>query len=244
MRRILQHFSSRVNRLHSTKGGIKVSVIAIGWAWKQQIEPTDKFILLALSDHANDEDYTCWPSLSHLQRKTGYSRPTIWKSIDRLIKAGAVSRVGDSQNGSTLYKIHVGNQITLGNKVTQVTSLPGVGNQINMLGNDVTPKPSLTISEPSSSGEPEDSPLVVVVFLPLVNGSEYPITEQHIDEWKKAYPALDVRLEAARMRAWLIANPKNRKTKTGILRFCNSWLSRNQDRARPERASSARGVVI
>lgn len=222
-----------------------MSVIAIAWAWKQQIDPTDKFILIALSDHANDEDYTCWPSLSHLQKKTGYSRPTIWKSIDRLINIGAVSRVaGGSKSGSTLYKIHIGNDVTLGNELTQVTKLTRVGNQINMLGNDVTPKPSLTITEPSDSGEPNDSPLVAVVFLPLVNGSEYPVTEQHISEWKKAYPAIDVRQEAARMRAWLIANPKNRKTKAGVLRFCNSWLSRTQDRARPEKQTATRGVVI
>ena len=32
------------------------------------------------------------------------------------------------------------------------------------------------------------------------------------------------------MRGWLNANPKKRKTKAGILRFVNSWLSREQDR--------------
>lgn len=129
------------------------------WAWKQKLDPTDKFVLIALADHANDEDYTCWPSLNHLQTKTGFSRPTIWKTIDRLIKVGAVARVGESSAGSTKYKVMVGNEITLGNDVTQVTKLPKVGNdvnqvgnQVNKVGNHVTPnhqEPSRIITEPS-----------------------------------------------------------------------------------------------
>ena len=32
------------------------------------------------------------------------------------------------------------------------------------------------------------------------------------------------------MAAWLESNPTKRKTKNGILRFCNGWLSREQDK--------------
>ena len=39
------------------------------------------------------------------------------------------------------------------------------------------------------------------------------------------------------MRGWLLANPRNRKTKTGIMRFVNAWLSREQNRARPSGGS-------
>ena len=31
------------------------------------------------------------------------------------------------------------------------------------------------------------------------------------------------------MAGWLNSNPKKRKTKSGILRFINGWLSREQD---------------
>ena len=34
------------------------------------------------------------------------------------------------------------------------------------------------------------------------------------------------------MIGWLDANPKNRKTRLGIRRFINGWLSRAQDSAR------------
>ena len=35
------------------------------------------------------------------------------------------------------------------------------------------------------------------------------------------------------MIGWLDANPKNRKTQRGILKFINGWLARAQDSARP-----------
>lgn len=133
----------------------------MAWAWKLELEPTDKFVLLALADHAGDEHFTCWPSLSHLEKKTGFSRPTIWKAINRLIEFDAVKRVGESKTGSTIYRVMVGNEVNLGNDVTQVTKLTQVGNDVNRVGNqgnkvgnDVTPnhkEPSVTISEPSMS---------------------------------------------------------------------------------------------
>jgi uncharacterized phage protein (TIGR02220 family) len=144
--------------------GDELSVAAMAWAWKQELDPRDKFVLLALADHAADDDYTCWPSLSHLEKKTGYARPTVWKSIDRLIEAGAVKRVGESKAGSTIYEVMVGNEINLGNPITQVTKLPGVGNavtqvgkELNEVGNGVTPnhqEPSRTITEPSCVESP------------------------------------------------------------------------------------------
>lgn len=123
-----------------------MSVTAMSWAWKQPLDPTAKFVLLALADHANDVDFTCWPSLNSLQTKTGFSRPTIWKAIDRLVELKVMKRVGLHANGSTLYEVQIGNDVTLGNELTQVTTLPLVGNDVakvgnvgNKVGNDVTP---------------------------------------------------------------------------------------------------------
>jgi len=48
--------------------------------------------------------------------------------------------------------------------------------------------------------------------------------------WAKAYPAVDVFQELRAMESWLDANPKKRKTKVGIKKFVNGWLSRSQDR--------------
>ena len=220
-----------------------MSITAMAWAWKQPLPSTEKFILLALSDHANDEDYTCWPSLKHLMRKTGFSRPTVWKTIDRLIALGIVARVGESAAGSTKYRVEVGQALTQGKYVTQVTRLPGVGNDVNQVGkqgnqvgNGVTPnhqEPSGTVIESSGavrSAQGADAPPVII--LPLNTGADYPITDTQCAEWGTLFPATDVTQELRKMRAWLLANPRNRKTRQGVLRFVTSWLSREQDRAR------------
>lgn len=81
--------------------------------------------------------------------------------------------------------------------------------------------------------EPPSSPPPAAV-LPLVDGSDFPIAQETVDELSGLYPAVDVDQQLRNMRGWLLANPKNRKTKAGIMRFVNSWLSREQNQARPQ----------
>lgn len=71
-----------------------------------------------------------------------------------------------------------------------------------------------------------------VASLTLLDGSSFAITEDDAQADQKAYPAVDVMSEYQKMARWLEANPKNRKTKSGIKRFVNSWLSRAQNSAR------------
>ena len=48
-------------------------------------------------------------------------------------------------------------------------------------------------------------------------------------KWIIAYPKVDVQQELNKMEVWCDSNPTKRKTKGGISKFCNSWLSRCQD---------------
>lgn len=171
----------------------------MSWAWQQSIDPTTKFVLVALSDHANDVDFTCWPSLTHLQNKTGYSRPTIWKSIDKLVELGIMTREGVHSSGATLYMIMVGKHVTLGKVVTQVNTLPKLGNHVNVVGNvgnklgkDVTPnhknhhEPSLTISRSTQKKktviQTEDLSLAETIFSDIrVMHPEH--TEPNLNNW-------------------------------------------------------------
>lgn len=84
---------------------------------------------------------------------------------------------------------------------------------------------------PIASSDSGESPPQHVIQLPLNTGDEFGVEEKLADEWKKLYPNVDVAQELREMRAWLITNPTRRKTKRGILRFCNSWLAGAQDRA-------------
>ena len=76
--------------------------------------------------------------------------------------------------------------------------------------------------------------------LPLVDGTDFEISVETVAELSCLYPAVDVAQQLRSMRGWLLANPKNRKTKAGIMRFVNSWLSREQNSARPEKAANQR----
>ena len=81
-------------------------------------------------------------------------------------------------------------------------------------------------------GELPSSPPPAAV-LPLVDGTDFEISVETVAELSGLYPAVDVAQQLRSMRGWLLANPKNRKTKARIMRFVNSWLSREQNSARP-----------
>jgi len=54
--------------------------------------------------------------------------------------------------------------------------------------------------------------------------------EKDVIAWQRTYPAINVHQELMAMESWCDANPAKRKTKQGVKRFVNSWLSRAQDR--------------
>lgn len=87
-------------------------------------------------------------------------------------------------------------------------------------------------SNPDISAEPQATHAPPVVELPLNDGDIYPVTQEQAAEWGSLYPAVDVMQQLRAMKGWLNANPAKRKTRRGILRFVNGWLSREQDRGR------------
>ena len=74
--------------------------------------------------------------------------------------------------------------------------------------------------------EPNEEP---IVKLELNDKSLYPVYKLDIDRYSELYPAVDVIQEFRKMVGWLDANPTKRKTKSGVKRFINSWLSKAQD---------------
>lgn len=89
-------------------------------------------------------------------------------------------------------------------------------------------------------GELPSSPPPAAV-LPLVDGTDFEISVDTAAELSGLYPAVDVEQQLRSMRGWLVANPKNRKTKAGIMRFVNSWLAREQNSARPASSQATGG---
>lgn len=80
----------------------------------------------------------------------------------------------------------------------------------------------------------ESSPLACTLI--LAGGEDYPIYDSMIAEWKPLYPGVNVQDELRNMKAWLLANVTNRKTKRGMTRFINYWLSKRQNQPRAKGA--------
>lgn len=93
-----------------------------------------------------------------------------------------------------------------------------------------------------ASSSESDSKLFIE--LPLIDKTGYPIYEKDIETWKTIYPAVNIEQEIRNMFGWLDSNPKNRKTKSGIRRFINSWLSRSQNTARVDTNTTTTTQVI
>lgn len=69
------------------------------------------------------------------------------------------------------------------------------------------------------------------VFQIILNDKTYfDVHQQDIDEWQKLYPAVDVPQEIRNMIGWSDSNPKKRKTRSGIRRFINAWLAKEQNK--------------
>lgn len=104
-----------------------------------------------------------------------------------------------------------------------VTGLPQVS-----IGKDSIDKDSInTICQ-----EPETPDRKKAISLTLNDKSEFWIYGDQVEQWSQLFPAVDVMQELRKMKSWLDSNQSRRKTKRGILRFINGWLSKEQDRGR------------
>lgn len=96
----------------------------------------------------------------------------------------------------------------------------------------VRPSPKAGVRQQSNevqcikSPEPEAD----IEALVLNDGTEWKPNKALVAEFVRLYPNVDVKQQFSEMRGWCISNPTKRKTKRGITRFVNGWLSRAQDR--------------
>ena len=86
-------------------------------------------------------------------------------------------------------------------------------------------------SDEKNHSQPSTMPSVIELI--LNDKSLFPVHQDDIDLWSELYPSVDIMQELRKMKGWLDSNPTKRKTKNGIKRFINSWLSREQDRGYP-----------
>jgi hypothetical protein len=91
--------------------------------------------------------------------------------------------------------------------------------------------PTIKIKPLAESSGELPAAVATVFNLPLVDGTEFGVPEKLYAEYVEAYPAVNVMEQLGAMRAWIISNPKNRKTRSGITKFMNGWLCKAQNQA-------------
>lgn len=76
--------------------------------------------------------------------------------------------------------------------------------------------------------EPPKAPSVLAI--PLVDGTDFEIFQDDIDEWKDAFPNVDICQQLKAIKLWCKDNPTRRKTRKGVRRFITGWLDKEQNR--------------
>lgn len=82
-----------------------------------------------------------------------------------------------------------------------------------------------------------------IISMPCTKGDVYEITKEDYEKDKSAYPAVDVMQEYRNMLRWLETNKKKLKTKAGMPRFINNWLSGEQNRGGRKNTGRAANTV-
>lgn len=87
-----------------------MSVALMTEVWKINLPASEKLVLLALADCANDEG-GCWPSMATLTKKCSKGERTVQAAIKALVRAGHLSR--DERLGKgCYYTVHPRNNCT------------------------------------------------------------------------------------------------------------------------------------
>ena len=97
------------------------------------------------------------------------------------------------------------------------------------------PDSGFLIPEHKGSTSGDDSPVSndpdSARTFPLKDGSDYTLPEDLVSKLKDTYRNLDVEFHLKKARLWLITTPSKRKTRSGMPRFLNGWMSRQKPTA-------------
>lgn len=82
---------------------------------------------------------------------------------------------------------------------------------------------------------PEDAgsgPIIVKIPTVGKGPKEFTVRQSHVALFQEAYPAVDVVATLKEIKVWCVTNEKQRKTTTGMMRFLNTWMAKEQNGGR------------
>ena len=82
-----------------------MSIRALDWAFKQNVHPLHKFVLVALADYASDKGLA-YPSIETLTRKTNMSRSTVLRALKSLCEKQFLTDTGKGVGRTRQIKVY------------------------------------------------------------------------------------------------------------------------------------------
>lgn len=218
-------------------GYIKINRDILSWRWYHDANVTRVFLHILLNANYEESDYQNvhiergeWvTTLGTIERDLKLTKQQVRTAIDKLKSTGEITCKKYSKflvitvvsydiyqsNSTSTRKQHENNTIITQNQQHKKKERKEEIKNIYNNSNELFPQ----------------SDFSNLPALPLIDGAEYALTVSEVENYRALYPAVDVEQQIRAMCGWLDANPKNRKTRSGIKRFINSWLAKEQNRA-------------
>lgn len=159
----------------------------------------------------------------------GQAETTVIRARDKLVEAGLLRYVKGKKgvpNRYSLTDLYFQNASIFASTNASISASISASTSASHIKTKTKKKKESSCAEqaPLAQSSPP------VIELPLNDGTEYAVSQEQCQEWAGLYPAVDVIQQLRSMRGWLLSNPRKRKTRSGISRFVNSWLSKEQNR--------------
>lgn len=149
------------------------------WVWSaSRSEPTDRLVLLAIADTANDDGAEAYPSMATLTRKTGLHERSIQRALKRLTELGELTVYPNAgPKGCNRYRIrmtppaqsHPGTESPRQNATpAQSRKTPGTAPpppRQNVGGTPGTAPPEPSLNHPSTVLEPSTAQQIVAEWI-------------------------------------------------------------------------------
>lgn len=126
--------------------------------------PTERLVMLALADHADDEG-KCYPSILRLCDRTGLSERAVQNNIKKLVSQGYLSvNIGGGKGNANLYFVSPNPAANAPRtRCTPAPDAPQTPQQVRPNPAPDAPEPSVTIIEPSIRGAADALEILAVL---------------------------------------------------------------------------------
>ena len=184
-------------------------IYAIGGDWQDRIRGNEKFVFNVMKGQID----------RHLARSK------------KLSESGAIGGKSNGKQGLSTASGGLSNN----NNNNNNNNSNNENNNDTKNDNDSDIEANASCAEPGENARstPKPEPTPSGFNIPLNDGTDYNVPAENIKVYRQLYPAVDVEQELRNIIGWCLGNPNNLKTRSGVKRFISGWLSREQNRSRP-----------